>query len=263
VDSESIQLSAVTETRNHTGTKAFQATPLEINNRRIILADTPGLGSSNGSDTKALAKFLEMLPAHYKNHETALQGIIYLHSLTGPLAPQLREQVLGAEHLSTLGSMANLGMALRSQGKHAEAEQLHRQALQLTEQVLGAEHPSTLGSMVDLGISSMKALDHFKQLCTGNNRTNIVLATTRWESIPASKGVAREKELREGIWKDMMAEGVVMGRYVGSEESAIEIVRLLFNCDELEELKGLPIAPGNRSLSPIRQYTRHSLPDGA
>jgi hypothetical protein len=163
VDTESVQLSAVTETRNNTGTKAFQATPLEINNHRIFLVDTPGLGSSNGSDFKALAKFLGMLLAHYKNHETALQGIIYLHSLTGPS-------------------------------------------------------------------SSMKALDRFKQLCTSNNRTNIVLATTYWDSIPTSEGVAKEKELREGVWNDMMAEGAVMGRYVGSEESAIEIVGSLFNC---------------------------------
>ena len=38
------------------------------------------------------------------------------------------EQVLGSEHSSTLNSINNLGIALSSQGKHAEAEQLHRQA---------------------------------------------------------------------------------------------------------------------------------------
>ena len=68
-------------------------------------------------------------------------------------ALQLKEQVLGPEHPSTLSSMNNLAVALRQQGKHAEAEAMHRQALQLKEQVLGPEHPSTLDSMNNLALA--------------------------------------------------------------------------------------------------------------
>ena len=80
------------------------------------------------------------------------------------------EQVLGAEHPSTLSCIANLGIALRGQGKHAEAEQLQRQALQLKEQVLGAEHPSTLKSMDNLGKHSVaRAGTQRPSSCTGRH----------------------------------------------------------------------------------------------
>jgi Flp pilus assembly protein TadD len=61
-----------------------------------------------------------------------------------------KEKVLGEEHPSTLDSMNNLALVLDSQGKHAEADEMHRQALQLKEKVLGQEHPSTLDSMNNL-----------------------------------------------------------------------------------------------------------------
>jgi Tetratricopeptide repeat len=41
-------------------------------------------------------------------------------------------------------------VVLNRQGKHAEAEEIHRQTLKLYTKVLGAEHPSTLRSMNNL-----------------------------------------------------------------------------------------------------------------
>ncbi len=46
--------------------------------------------------------------------------------------------------------MNNLAEVLSRQGKHKEAEEMHRQALALRETVLGKEHPSTLTSMNNL-----------------------------------------------------------------------------------------------------------------
>ncbi|KAI1285126.1 hypothetical protein F5Y03DRAFT_193410 [Xylaria venustula] len=65
---------------------------------------------------------------------------------------ELREGVLGREHPSTLNSMDNLALVLRSQGKYEEAETMHRQTLKLREGVLGREHPSTLNSMNNLAL---------------------------------------------------------------------------------------------------------------
>ncbi|KAI3326449.1 kinesin light chain 1 [Xylariaceae sp. AK1471] len=65
---------------------------------------------------------------------------------------RLREEVLGREHPSTLSSMNNLAMVLRSQGKYEEAEKMHRQTLNLREEVLGREHPFTLNSMNNLAL---------------------------------------------------------------------------------------------------------------
>ncbi len=59
--------------------------------------------------------------------------------------------MLGAEHPYTLTSLNNLAGALEGQGKAAEAEALHRQALAAKRRVLGDEHPNTLVSINRLG----------------------------------------------------------------------------------------------------------------
>ena len=58
--------------------------------------------------------------------------------------------MLGKDHPDTVMSLTNLGLSLCQQGKYAEAEALHRQALQLQEEVLGKDHPDTLMSMGNL-----------------------------------------------------------------------------------------------------------------
>ncbi|KAK1973898.1 acyl transferase/acyl hydrolase/lysophospholipase, partial [Colletotrichum cereale] len=65
---------------------------------------------------------------------------------------ELKEKVLGSENPSTLDSMNNLALVLRSQGKYHEAEQMHRQTLALREKVLEPESPSTLSSMNNLAL---------------------------------------------------------------------------------------------------------------
>ena len=66
---------------------------------------------------------------------------------------QLKEAVLGKDHLDTLASMNNLASSLRGQGKYVEAEAIDRQTLRLMEAVLGKDHPDTLGSMNNLAAS--------------------------------------------------------------------------------------------------------------
>ncbi|RDW58657.1 hypothetical protein BP6252_13133 [Coleophoma cylindrospora] len=65
-------------------------------------------------------------------------------------ALELRETVLGKEHIETLASMANLAGVLSSQGKYSDAEKIYREALQLKKTVLGKDHPETLTSMNNL-----------------------------------------------------------------------------------------------------------------
>ena len=68
--------------------------------------------------------------------------------IKGKVKPQ--KKVLGRGHPDTLGSMNNIAEALRSQGKYAEAEAIHRETLSDYEKVLGRDHPSTLASMNNL-----------------------------------------------------------------------------------------------------------------
>jgi tetratricopeptide (TPR) repeat protein len=63
---------------------------------------------------------------------------------------ETRKRVLGAEHPSTLASMANLASTYRDQGRWKEAEELAVRVVETSKRVLGAEHPSTLTSMANL-----------------------------------------------------------------------------------------------------------------
>ncbi|KAK7187734.1 PFS and TPR domain-containing protein [Paraphaeosphaeria sporulosa] len=57
---------------------------------------------------------------------------------------------LGADHPSTLTSMANLASTYRNQGRWEEAEKLDVQVMETSKTKLGADHPSTLTSMANL-----------------------------------------------------------------------------------------------------------------
>jgi hypothetical protein len=60
---------------------------------------------------------------------------------------ETHKKVLGDNHPDTLTSMGNLALAYTEQGKHKEAENLHRTALEGREGKLGPDHPDTLSSV--------------------------------------------------------------------------------------------------------------------
>ncbi|PVH91024.1 hypothetical protein DM02DRAFT_722456 [Periconia macrospinosa] len=57
---------------------------------------------------------------------------------------------LGADHPSTLTSMANLASTYRNQGRWDAAEELEVQVMETSKKKLGADHPDTLTSMANL-----------------------------------------------------------------------------------------------------------------
>jgi hypothetical protein len=63
---------------------------------------------------------------------------------------EIFKTMLGAEHASTLTSMANLASTYGNQGRWNEAEKLEMQVIETRKAVLGAEHPSTLSSIANL-----------------------------------------------------------------------------------------------------------------
>ncbi|KAF1809666.1 HET-domain-containing protein [Eremomyces bilateralis CBS 781.70] len=67
----------------------------------------------------------------------------------------MEKRVLGAEHPSTLTSMANLASTYRNQGRWKEAEELEVQVMETRKRVLGAEHPDTLSSMANLAMANL------------------------------------------------------------------------------------------------------------
>ncbi|KAF2260812.1 HET-domain-containing protein [Lojkania enalia] len=68
-------------------------------------------------------------------------------------AMEIRKKKLGADHPSTLTSMANLASTYRNQGRWEAAEELEVQVMEIRKKKLGADHPSTLTSMNNLAFT--------------------------------------------------------------------------------------------------------------
>ncbi|KAK3947443.1 hypothetical protein QBC32DRAFT_224161, partial [Pseudoneurospora amorphoporcata] len=60
---------------------------------------------------------------------------------------ETRKAKLGADHPSTLTSMANLAFTWNSQGRHEDALALMQDCVEARERVFGPEHPDTLSSL--------------------------------------------------------------------------------------------------------------------
>jgi hypothetical protein len=63
----------------------------------------------------------------------------------------IERRVLGAEHPSTLMSMAHLANVLSDEGHYAEAEKLQRETLDIRRRVLGPTHIDVAGSRYNIG----------------------------------------------------------------------------------------------------------------
>ena len=68
--------------------------------------------------------------------------------------------MLGEEHPDTLTSAGNLATYLSCQGKHTDAERIHREVLGLKRRVLGEGHPSTLAIAANLAASLLLQRKH-------------------------------------------------------------------------------------------------------
>ncbi|CZR51333.1 related to kinesin light chain 1 [Phialocephala subalpina] len=66
---------------------------------------------------------------------------------------EIEKRDLGADHPSTLISMANLASTYRNQGRWDEAEELEVRVMETSKTKLGADHPSTLISMANLALT--------------------------------------------------------------------------------------------------------------
>lgn len=81
--------------------------------------------------------------------------------------------------------------------------------------------------------SSVKNLDMFGKLCGEENMGNVVLATTMWENADEADGLAREQQLRDEFWADMIDKGSKVKRVRNSEHSALKLARSFLGYDTI------------------------------
>ena len=83
-------------------------------------------------------------------------------------------------------------------------------------------------SDVRLAGTPLRSLAVFKDLCGDDNLKNIILVTTMWDEVDSqSVGCKREEELLSSFWKDMILLGSRTCRFLGTHESAWEIINRL------------------------------------
>jgi len=67
-------------------------------------------------------------------------------------AREIKEKLLGTEHLEVAAINCELADVYGEQGKYQEAEKLYKKSLQIREQILGEEHPDTATSYNNLAV---------------------------------------------------------------------------------------------------------------
>lgn len=77
-----------------------------------------------------------------------------------------------------------------------------------------------------LGGSAKNNLAMFKKLCGTNAFSNVILATTMWESVDPEIGARREAELkdRDDYWGFMISRGSQVVRHMNTKDSALRLI---------------------------------------
>ena len=72
---------------------------------------------------------------------------------------RFERRILSPEHPSTWMTVFNLAVALKGQGKYADAETMFNETLLIQQRVLGPEHPRTVWTACDLAACIRSARD--------------------------------------------------------------------------------------------------------
>jgi rubrerythrin len=91
-------------------------------------------------------------------------------------------------------------------------------------------HPLTEGRMYG---ASVKNITMFQKLCGEKNLGSVILGTTMWERVPNDQGEAREKELKETFWKEMLDNGSSVERVGNDDRSTQSSVNKLLHKHEI------------------------------
>lgn len=98
------------------------------------------------SDT-AVASVLDVLGTCYR-----MDGDFQQAESCYERALDIREKVLGPDHLQVANSLHNLGILRYNQSRYAEADSIHHRALKIREQYYGYRHPEVARSLNALGV---------------------------------------------------------------------------------------------------------------
>ena len=70
----------------------------------------------------------------------------------------------------------------------------------------------------------LKNLRLFEKICGINAFRNVILTTTMWDEVTQEEGEDRERELITKSWRNMLEHGSTTGRFLGTRESALNLI---------------------------------------
>ena len=76
-----------------------------------------------------------------------------------------------------------------------------------------------------VGGGRIEGFDILQRICGPENYSSIFLATSQWDACGQDKGRAREIDLRERIWADLLAKGAHLSRLKNEQSSAWALVQ--------------------------------------
>ena len=85
-----------------------------------------------------------------------------------------------------------------------------------------------------MGASSVKHLRTFEKLCGKNALQNVILVTTMWDEVDEATGEREEERMKTRYWNKMLERKSTTGRFMGTYESALQLLEPLIDAANLK-----------------------------
>jgi hypothetical protein len=80
-----------------------------------------------------------------------------------------------------------------------------------------------------MAAASVRHLRTFEKLCGQDALQNVILATTMWDEVDEATGIMEEEKMKTKYWNKMLECGSTTGRFMGTYESALQLLQPLID----------------------------------
>ena len=80
-----------------------------------------------------------------------------------------------------------------------------------------------------MAATSIRHLRTFEELCGKDALQNVILVTTMWDEIDETTGELEEEKMKTKYWNKMLERRSTTGRFMGTRESALELLQPLID----------------------------------
>ena len=85
-----------------------------------------------------------------------------------------------------------------------------------------------------MAASSVRHLRTFEELCGRDALENVILATTMWDEVDEATGKMEEERMKTKYWNKMLERRSTTGRFMGTYESALQLLQPLIDAANLK-----------------------------